>query len=359
MRPPSPASVLDGGPPRLPRRRLLQLGLAAGATLMLPPLLAGCGRGDGPLLLAAEGGLPAAWLKELPGPWRQQLLESPQAVLAAAGLAPGAAVPGLAAGLGLVALADGWASALPLPGWQPFGAPALLARLMAAAQPVARLFQPPTAPALAFPWAFSPWVLVLRSQPELARRARGPEGWQVLLDPALRGQLVLPASPRVTIELCGADPHRLRQLRAQALAYDDQHALHLLRSGEARAAVVPLQPLIPLLRRDQRLEVVLPASGAPLSWQLLLRPKGAPEAPPLEWLGALLEPSLLPKVLAAGWVPPLPRAQLEPALQRLPRSVAQLLLPPEPVLERCWSLPPLDPTRRQQFQALWDGAAPR
>ena len=79
--------------------------------------------------------------------------------------------------LGLVALADGRASALPLPGWQPFGAPALLARLMAAAQPVARLFQPPTAPPLAFPWAFSPWVLVLRSQPELARRARGPEGW--------------------------------------------------------------------------------------------------------------------------------------------------------------------------------------
>ena len=88
------------------------------------------------------------------------------------------------------------------------------------------------------------------------------------------------------------------------------------------------------------------------------RPRGALEAPPREWLGALLEPSLLPKLLAAGWVPPLPRAQLEVALQRLPPAVAQLLLPPEPVLERCWSLPPLDPARRQQFQALWDGAAP-
>jgi hypothetical protein len=121
--------------------------------------------------------------------------------------------------------------------------------------------------------------------------------------------------------------------------------------------VVPLRQLIPLLRRDQRLQVLLPASGAPLSWQLLLRlAGGAP--PPLDWLQAVLEPPLLPRLLAAGWVPPLPRPRLAAALADFPPALAQLLLPAESLLSRCWSLPPLDLRQRLALQTLWDAAAP-
>ena len=224
---------------------------------------------------------------------------------------------------------------------------------------MARLYAPPAAGQLAFPWAYSPWVIALRSRPDLA--ARRQEGWQLLLDPSLRGRLVLPSSPRISLEIMGGDFERLERLRAQALAYDDRDGLNLLLSGDAEAAVLPLQRLIPLLRRDQRLAVIWPDSGAPLSWQLLLRPAGAaPSAPPpLEWLGAVLEQPLLEQLLARGWVPPLPQADLAPVARRFPESIAALLLPGDGLLQRCWSLPPLSVPQQLAQQNLWDAAAPR
>ena len=345
-------------PAVLSRRRLLQLGVGAGAGL-----LAACRTAAGPELLLVEADLPAAWLKQLPAPWRTRPLADAAAVQKAVrelGQRPvPALLPPALVAPGLVALSDGWASGLGRQQLQPFEAPRLWARLAAFSAPVARLFAPPAAGQLAFPWAYSPWVIALRSRPDLA--ARRQEGWQLLLDPSLRGRLVLPSSPRISLEIMGGDFERLERLRAQALAYDDRDGLNLLLSGDAEAAVLPLQRLIPLLRRDQRLAVIWPDSGAPLSWQLLLRPAGgAPAAPPpLEWLGAVLEPPLLEALLAKGWVPPLPQAVLAPVARRFPASMAALLLPGDALLGRCWSLPPLSLPEQLAQQNLWDAASPR
>jgi len=326
--------------PGLSRRSLLRLGAASALTL-----LAGCDRQE-TLLLGSRGDLPAAWVRRLPKPWRSQLLEDPAQVLARA-----------AAPLtGLLQLSDGWAGELGPADLQPIGTPALLERLEPMAAPLARLHGPPGAGPLAFPWSYGPWVLVLRSRPDLARRRS--EGWDLLLDPSLAGRLVLPSSPRVSIELVGEDPERLRRLRRSALAYDERDGLSLLLTGEAEAAVLPRQRVVGLLRRDPRLQVLLPERGSPLSWNLLLRPAGPHPEPPLEWLGEALEPPLLPALLAGGWVPPLPRDQLQRALTDFPAAIAALLLPPQTVLERCVSLPPLTAAERRRLQQLWDGAAP-
>ncbi|MDH4405697.1 MAG: twin-arginine translocation pathway signal [Cyanobium sp. D14.bin.5] len=350
-------------PAVLSRRRLLQLGVGAGAGL-----LAACRSAPGPELLLAEADLPAAWLKQLPAPWRTRQVADAAAVQKAVrelgqrpapGLVtPALVTPGLVAP-GLVALSDGWASGLSRQQLQSFEAPRLWARLAAFSAPVARLYGPPAAGQLAFPWAYSPWVIALRSRPDLA--ARRQEGWQLLLDPSLRGRLVLPSSPRISLEIMGGDFERLERLRAQALAYDDRDGLNLLLSGDAEAAVLPLQRLIPLLRRDQRLAVIWPDSGAPLSWQLLLRPAGAAQSapPPLEWLGAVLEQPLLEQLLARGLVPPLPQADLAPVARRFPESIAALLLPGDGLLQRCWSLPPLSVPQQLAQQNLWDAASPR
>jgi hypothetical protein len=326
--------------PGLSRRSLLRLGAASALTL-----LAGCDRQE-TLLLGSRGDLPAAWVRRLPKPWRSQLLEDPAQVLARA-----------AAPLtGLLQLSDGWAGELGPADLQPIGTPALLERLEPMAAPLARLHGPPGAGPLAVPWSYGPWVLVLRSRPDLARRRS--EGWDLLLDPSLAGRLVLPSSPRVTIELVGEDPERLRRLRRSALAYDERDGLSLLLTGEAEVAVLPRQRVVGLLRRDPRLQVLLPERGSPLSWNLLLRPAGPHPEPPLEWLGEALEPPLLPALLAGGWVPPLPRDQLQQALTDFPAAIAALLLPPQTVLERCVSLPPLTAAERRRLQQLWDGAAP-
>jgi len=335
-------------PAVLSRRRLLQLGVGAGAGL-----LAACRSAPGPELLLAEADLPAAWLKQLPAPWRTRQVADAAAVQKAVRELGQRPAPGL------VALSDGWASGLSRQQLQSFEAPRLWARLAAFSAPVARLYGPPAAGQLAFPWAYSPWVIALRSRPDLA--ARRQEGWQLLLDPSLRGRLVLPSSPRISLEIMGGDFERLERLRAQALAYDDRDGLNLLLSGDAEAAVLPLQRLIPLLRRDQRLAVIWPDSGAPLSWQLLLRPAGAAQSapPPLEWLGAVLEQPLLEQLLARGLVPPLPQADLAPVARRFPESIAALLLPGDGLLQRCWSLPPLSVPQQLAQQNLWDAASPR
>lgn len=258
--------------PPLTRRSLLRLGGSAAGLA----LLAGCGR-QGPQLLASRGDLPAAWSKRLDRGWSLQLLEDPAAVVAAvAGEAAAGGSGGRGGGryrAGLLQLSDGWALTLPRQRLQPFGATQLLEQLDPVAAPVSRLFAPPGAAALALPWSLQPWVLLLRDRPDLARRSA--EGWQLLLDPSLRGRLVLPSSPRVVIELAGSDPTRLGQLRRQALASDERDGLNLLLSGLADAMVLPRQRVVPLLVRDPRLQVVLPAEGTPLSWGLLLRPQGA------------------------------------------------------------------------------------
>lgn len=334
----------------LRRRRLLQLGLETAALMALPAGLGGCRATQAQELLVASGEMPAAWLQELPGGWRSRSLSDPATLLARLQAGASTAKPAL------VALGDGWAGAESLERWQPLAASALSGRLAPMALPVSRLFAPGDQPARAFPWAYSPWVLALRSRPSLA--ARAAEGWDLLLDPSLRGRLVLPSSPRLCIELIGRDLGRIQALRRQALAYDDRHGLNLLLSGKADAAVLPLRRLIPLLRRDQRLAVVLPSSGAPLSWQLLLQPAERVVPLPLAWIASGLEPPLLPVLLQGGWVPPLPRPVLEPFVQRFPAALAALLLPPEALLARCWSLPPLTTAQRLALQTVWDAAAP-
>ncbi len=334
--------------PLLRRRQLLQLGLGAAGLLALPAGLSGCRSSTAQELLLVAGELPAPWLQRLPSPWRGRPLADAAALLEQLQVAPAAG------STALVNLGDGWATSVPASRWQPLQAPALLERLAPWAGPISRLFGPAQGPALAFPWAFSPWVLVLRSRPALA--ARREQGWDLLLDPSLKGKLVLPSSPRVCIELMGRNFDRIQALRRQALAYDDRDGLNLLLSGEAEAAVAPLRRLIPLLRRDQRLQVVLPASGAPLSWQLLLRPAGTTVPLPVDWIAAALEPPLLGALLQAGWVPPLPRALLQPAVDRFPEPLATLLLPEQGVLERCWSLPPLSIPERLALQTVWDAS---
>ncbi|MFZ0408631.1 MAG: twin-arginine translocation pathway signal [Cyanobium sp.] len=332
------------------RRQLLRLAAIGGLGL-----LAGC-RGQGPQLLACRGELPSAWSARLPKPWQPVLLDTPAAVLAARARAS------------LLQLGDGWATDLPRASLEPIGTPELLARLAPQAGPVSRLFAPEGAPILAFPWSCNPWLLLLRDRPDLQRRRA--EGWDLLLDPSLRAKLVLPSSPRVAIALVDGDPERLRRLRQNVLAQDDRHGLSLLLSGAAEALVLPRPRVVPLLRRDPRLSVILPEQGAPLGWSLVLRPAAAAGAtaatvsaatgasPPLEWLAAALEPPLLPLLLAGGWVPPLPRSELERAVAPFPPAVARLLLPPALVLARCRDLPPLTVTERAELQALWDAAAP-
>jgi putative spermidine/putrescine transport system substrate-binding protein len=340
------------------RRHLLQLASLGGAALAVGSLT-GCRRGaEAGRLLTVRGQLPPAWLKALPSAWRSQVLETPAELLER--LRRPSDLPSLSS------LGDGWVQQLPPGLLQPIEAAALLEALDPIAQAPSRLFAGPDAAAKAFPWAFGTWVILLRNRPDLVRRQG--EGWSLLLDPSLRQRLVLPASPRLLLEFARRqlslpagveDPRlveQLRRLHAQAISLDERQGLNFLLAGDADAAVVTSQRAVPLLQRDPRLAAVLPASGSPLWWQLLVRTGPAGSPLPLEWIRDGLSLPLLDRLLAAGWVPPLPAAVLQPALRRWPQRLRPLLLPPPDLLARCTNLPPLTPTERQGLQLLWDQA---
>lgn len=340
----------------LTRRRLLALSAGGGLAF-----LAGCRPARRATLVCSAGSIPQSWASKLPGPWALRSVASPEAVMAAATGGEGDAGPA-----DLVMLGDGWATTTPADRFAPLGSSVqpLLDRLAPLAGPISRLLAPVGAPARAFPWALGTWVLLVRRRPDLI--ARASEGWSLLLDPSLRGRLVLPSSPRVVISLLAGSaplsdptlPDRLRQLRRQALAFDDRDGLNLLLAADADAVVLPSQRAVSLLRRDPRLQAVLPAGGSPLIWNLLLRPAASTQAPPIDWLAKALQPPLLSRLLAEGLVPPLPRADLEPLVRQQPGSIRSLLLPPQALLDQCRNLAPLTEVERLEAQALWDGAAP-
>jgi len=329
-------------PPLLRRRTLLQigaLGLAAG--------LAGCAQGRSrPTLRAPADILPSLWRRQLPAPWRFEPL-SGSTPFQTPWPNP----------TDLLALTDGWWSSLTPDQLQSVAAPALAARLGALGQ---RFLEdaPPEWRSKLFPVGVSPYVLVFRRE----GRARPPadDGWMTLLDPALKGKVLLPASPRLLISLADHMDRSdgLRRLRQAAISFDDRYGLNWLLQGDARVAVLPLQRCMQALKRDPRLTAVLPNSGSPLHWTLLARPADTAEPLPQAWVSEAWTPPLLTRLLAQGWIPPLPREELLEAGGRIATDLRDLVLPPQEVWLRAWTLYPPTAAEVLRLQQRWSTSAP-
>ena len=325
----------------LRRRQFLQ-----GALLLGLGGLTGCTRAASPTLMAAPETLPLLWRRTLPKPWRFTPLRSASQL-----------DTGLPEQADLLALPDGWIPAVPEDAWQPLQADRLRQHLSSEAVAFLETFTPARSSAL-LPLSLSPWVLLFRGADHV--QAARDQGWQALLDPGLAGQLVLPASPRLLVSLAarmeGADS--LRRLRRAAKVFDDRHALNWLLQGKAKAAVLPLARCMATLRSDPRVSAVLPEQGAPLNWTLLMRPAASREPLPQAWVEKAWSSPLLGRLLAEGWVPPLPRRALEPMQTQVPERLRSLVLPPSRVMERCWNLPPLSPSDRIRLRDQWEQSAP-
>ncbi len=331
--------------PGLRRRQVLQLGGVLGLTA-----LAGCTRGaSAPLLQAAPEILPSLWRRRLPRPWRFEPLE----------LAGGSGVPPwrVDRSADLRALSDGWLPTTTDADFQPIAAAPLQARLAGQARRYLELLGAERASRV-LPVAVTPWVMLFRGLDGLDGASE--RGWQLLLDPDFKGQVVLPASPRLVMELADQIPgaESLARLRSAALTLDDQQGLNWLLQGKARVAVLPLQRCIQALRRDPRLRAVLPDSGAPLHWTLLMRPASSREPLPQAWVEDAWGTPLLRPLLGRGWRPPLAEELLDAQRDAVPASFRALVLPTAAVWARCWSLPPLKTAAAEQLSQRWRDAAP-
>ena len=327
---------------RLRRRQLLQSGLMAGITL-----LASCQRtNNSPILRAPAKSLPALWQQQLKAPWRIEAL-----------MELNTTEPEWLSATDLLALGDGWLSSLDAASFQPINADRLQAQL----GPTSERFLtecPQSWQGKILPISVSPWVMLFRGEQSLLNQAS--QSWGVLLDPELNQKVLLPTSPRLVMSLATAmdATDALQRLRLASISFDDRHALNWLLQGDARVAVLPLQRCMAALMRDPRLTAVLPVQGAPLNWTVMLRPKSSKEPLPQDWVETAWQEPLLSRLLSAGWVPPLDRTRLRPALSRVPKTFQALVLPPEKVWQQCWNLAPLNPSEQDVLKADWKASTP-
>tara|TARA_B100001175_G_scaffold121338_1_gene103279 strand:- start:571 stop:1422 length:852 start_codon:yes stop_codon:yes gene_type:complete len=263
---------------------------------------------------------------------------------------------GDAAQADLLACTDGWLDTLSAVALQPIEAAALSNQLDPLAQQFLKMQGPLASQVL--PVGVSPWVLLVRSNPVVD--AIKKLGWQMLLDPQLKGKIVFPSSPRVVIDLADRleQPDALQRLRRQALTFDDRQAVNWLLKGVAKVVVLPLQRCLSLLRRDPRMEVILPNQGAPLHWTVLIRPKDAKVPLPQQWVELAWREPMRRRLLQEGWRAPLATAVLDADRSQLPERWRSLVLPPDDLWNKCWSLPPLSPEQRISLAERWRASAP-
>ena len=326
----------------LSRRHVLQIIGATGSVL-----LAGCRQATAsPTLMAPAGVLPKPWADALPKPWRLMLASSQQEWR-----------PEERARVDLLVMADGWLDAYSADALQPIASEPLRRQLDRQAQSL--LGELGALQDRVLPLAVSPWVMLLRDDPAMAK-----EGWPLLLDSAVAGRVVLPASPRLVMSLADhlGGSQSLSTLRRQALTFDDRQASNWLLKGDARVVVLPLNRCIALLRRDPRLRAVLPASGAPLHWTVLLRPEASREPVPQSWVEQGWRDPLRRRLVQLGWRAPItssdPVSGSMADQNALSVRLRPLLFPPAETWSRCWSLPPLPPQGQKDLERLWRDSAP-
>ena len=326
----------------LSRRHVLQMIGATGSVL-----LAGCRQATAsPTLMAPAGVLPKPWADALPKPWRLMLASSQQEWR-----------PEDRASVDLLVMADGWLDAYSADALQPIASEPLRRQLDRQAQSL--LGELGALQDRVLPLAVSPWVMLLRDDPAMAK-----EGWPLLLDSAVAGRVVLPASPRLVMSLADhlGGSQSLSTLRRQALTFDDRQASNWLLKGDARVVVLPLNRCIALLRRDPRLRAVLPASGAPLHWTVLLRPEASREPVPQSWVEQGWRDPLRRRLVQLGWRAPItssdPVSGSMADQNALSVRLRPLLFPPAETWSRCWSLPPLPPQGQKDLERLWRDSAP-
>nr|YP_002049368.1 hypothetical protein PCC_0743 [Paulinella chromatophora]ACB43158.1 hypothetical protein PCC_0743 [Paulinella chromatophora] len=294
-----------------------------------------------------NGDLPLAWLKVLPNDWKTISVAGPQELINQFPIIHP----------DLVQFSDAWAQVLGPNELRPLEAHNLLEQLAPFAKPIARLFSKNINEELALPIAFSPWLLVVRNRTDLV--ARASEGWNLLLDPTLRGKVILPSSPRVVIDIAqrlqgGLDS--LPLLRRSVLSFDQIYGINLLVNGDADVAILPARQVIPLLREDPALRAFLPNQGTLLSWNTLVRPATSQKPLPSDWIQAAWKRPLLKRLLSRGWVPPLPRISLMRAFKSLEMSDewVELMYPTESLLKSCSTLIPINDSERKHLQQIWD-----
>ncbi len=328
----------------LGRRDFIRLGILTGIFS-----LSGCSFPSNRAVLGLPKGiLPGESLKALSSQWKYQFFEvqSEEDFYKSV----------LEKRIDLIAIGDGWLNECPYDNFQSIEADEIFSRLNSKAKLFLNGFTSEISSRF-LPIAVSPWVLIFRGEEDLWLQGR--ESWQVLLDPKLKGHVILPSSPRVVMSL--ADQMKvdnsLQRLRLQARSFDDKNGLNWLLAGQAKVAVLPLQFCLKALSSDPRLRIAFPKEGSALNWTVLLSPKKTIQPLPLEWIQETWRLPLLLKLLAKGVIPPIAYSQVVKASALLPEKY-RFIYQSEEAFENSWSFNLLNNFDKEALESRWIRSSP-
>jgi putative spermidine/putrescine transport system substrate-binding protein len=228
----------------------------------------------------------------------------------------------------------------------------------------------------AAPYRWGATAIAYRADLFAQHKIAPPTDWQDLFNPQLKGRISLLDSPREVIGLAlkhlgkrytdaAGQPIDLTQipelvptlqaLHQQAKMYSSNAYLQPLILGHTWLAVGWTSELLPQLRTEPDITVVVPRSGTTLWADFWVRPKrGNPSSdrPYNPWIDAFWEPEFAAKeALLSLAGSPLGQRMLTASPDDQQRN--PLLNLPEELWAKCEPLPQLDAARASQFEALW------
>ncbi len=327
------------------RRDFFQLAIWSGLSG-----LSGCTYNlNNPILKGTSETLPKKLIGSLPSPWRFKTIET--------SLTNDFLSSQLLNKIDLLAVGDGWLNELPVKSLKPINAHKLKPLLGRQTKNFLASLDSELSEKV-FPIGVTPWVMLFRNGAQWASKAKA--GWDVLLEPDLQGKVILPNSPRIVMSLAKnmQKANALSRLVQQARIFDDRNGLNWLLNGQGRVAILPLQRCMQIWRRDHRLSVFLPDIGAPLNWTVLVRPKSSRNDLPQLWLENAWSLPLMSQLLGEGFIPPIRLSEIKKSNKDIPLRYRSIVVLPETVWNRCWSLPPLKKSEQMSLHKIWRNSIP-
>lgn len=222
------------------------------------------------------------------------------------------------------------------------------------------------------PYRMGSLVIAYR-RAELAAHGGPPQDWRDLWRPELGGKISMLDSARtvigVALKALGADPNaaelgniagltaKLTALHQQVKLYSSEAYLQPLLLDDVWLAVGWSTDILPLVRRNPRLAVMVPQSGTLTTSDIWVQPSAATAVDGLDlaaqWISFLWQPEIATRLslLNTGVSPLL----LNQARGNLPSALQTdaVLLPKKEVIDRSAAILPLPPSVAEAYSTLW------
>jgi len=196
-----------------------------------------------------------------------------------------------------------------------------------------------------------PYTIIIKNNKELINAAR--TSWDFLLSEKLTGKIIFPQSPRIILSIAKKinSSSALKQLKSQAMLFDDKNMLNWLINSDACVAIVPYSLCSKYLKIDPRLSLVFPSQGVPLMWHFLLSRSNLNSAILIKWIQSLENKSTVDKLVSQGWYLPFNSDYLQ---SKYKSEMIPISGPSEKCWKNSWSFPPLTNEQRINFKNFWN-----